>query len=312
MRSLYQVSREYIQSIDFCQKYTAPITFLPSYTGIEHPIILQDAVCDIFIYIYTVTKELAESMRLENVRGMYLTPRQFIDFNIQFTNLYLEKRSDIENRHQHLVIGLDKLKETVEQVEVLRACLCMKDVELMAKTSEANDKLKIMVKDQTAAENNRESAIIIQQAIELQNTEISARRKVVDADLAVAEPAVLEAKESVSNIKRQHLNEMRAMLNPPSAVKITMEAVCIMLGYKVDSWKAVQSVLRREDFIGSVVNYSTDYLTKEMKSQIINVYINDPNFTYEAVNRASKACGPLCQWTIAQVAYADIMEKVLL
>ena len=30
-------------------------------------------------------------------------------------------------------------------------------------------------------------------------------------------------------------------------------------------------------------------------------YLDDPAYNYEAVNRASKACGPLVKWAIAQV-----------
>jgi dynein heavy chain 1 len=30
-------------------------------------------------------------------------------------------------------------------------------------------------------------------------------------------------------------------------------------------------------------------------------YLDDPGYNYEAVNRASKACGPLVKWAIAQV-----------
>ena len=30
-------------------------------------------------------------------------------------------------------------------------------------------------------------------------------------------------------------------------------------------------------------------------------FLRDPNYNYEAVNRASEACGPLVKWAIAQV-----------
>ena len=35
-------------------------------------------------------------------------------------------------------------------------------------------------------------------------------------------------------------------------------------------------------------------------------YLSDPNYNYETVNRASKACGPLVKWAIAQVSYIRI------
>ena len=39
-------------------------------------------------------------------------------------------------------------------------------------------------------------------------------------------------------------------------------------------------------------------------------YLSDPNYTFEKMNHASKACGPLVQWAIAQVGYADVLKRV--
>lgn len=130
-------------------------------------------------------------------------------------------------------------------------------------------------------------------------------------DLAKAEPAVLEAQKSVSNIKRQHLTEVRAMGNPPEAVKLAMESVCTMLGHKIESWKTVQSIIRRDDFITSIVNYNTEtQMTKQLRDFMRRNYLNNPAFEYETVNRASKACGPLVKWVAAQVQYSDILDRV--
>ena len=41
-------------------------------------------------------------------------------------------------------------------------------------------------------------------------------------------------------------------------------------------------------------------------------YLSDPQYNYESVNRASKACGPLVKWAIAQVlstAFTGAHEK---
>ena len=44
---------------------------------------------------------------------------------------------------------------------------------------------------------------------------------------------------------------------------------------------------------------------------MIKDYLSDPNYNYETVNRASKACGPLVKWAIAQVSYAMFYMHVL-
>ena len=60
--------------------------------------------------------------------------------------LYNEKRSDLEEQQLHLNVGLQKIKETVEQVEELQKSLALKSQELEAKNAAANAKLKQMVR----------------------------------------------------------------------------------------------------------------------------------------------------------------------
>lgn len=116
-------------------------------------------------------------------------------------------------------------------------------------------------------------------------------------ELSEAEPAVLEAKESVSQIKKQHLTEVRSMGNPPAAVKLALESVCTLLGHSLpDGWKSVQQIIRRDDFIPSIIHFSTDKLTTGLQERMVKEYLSQPDYNYETIQRASKACGPLAQW----------------
>ena len=49
--------------------------------------------------------------------------------------LYNEKRQDLEEQQLHLSVGLQKIRETVEQVEELQACLSIKKNELEQKNT---------------------------------------------------------------------------------------------------------------------------------------------------------------------------------
>ncbi|KAG6914356.1 hypothetical protein DXG01_000842, partial [Tephrocybe rancida] len=58
-----------------------------------------------------------------------------------YVRLYTEKCDELE-KQRHLHVGLDKLKDTVAQVEELHKSLAIKRSQLEAKDTEANDKLK--------------------------------------------------------------------------------------------------------------------------------------------------------------------------
>lgn len=227
-----------------------------------------------------------------------------------YVRLFNEKREELEDQQRHLNVGLDKLRDTVSQVEELRHSLAAKSAQLEAKNSQANQKLRQMVSDQQEAEAKKAASIEIQAALVQQDEYIQQRQAIVKDDLAQAEPAVLEALAAVGNIKKQHLSEVRSMANPPEAVKLAMESACSVLGHQVDSWKTVQSIIRREDFISSIQNFDTTKMSKGVRDKMMRDYIAKPAFNYESVNRASRACGPLVQWVIAQVRFSEILDKV--
>lgn len=109
--------------------------------------------------------------------------------------LYSEKRSDLEEQQLHLNVGLNKIAETVEQVEEMQKSLAVKSQELQAKNEAANAKLKQMFKDQQEAEKKKVQSQEISIKLADQTVKIDEKRKFVMADLALVEPAVLDAQQ---------------------------------------------------------------------------------------------------------------------
>lgn len=268
-------------------------------------------VIDAIVFFHYSVYSSAERLKKRQGRSLKLGPRSFLDFLNQYVTLSNEKREGLEEEQRHLNVGLEKLRETVAAVSDMQKSLAVKRTQLEHKNSEANEKLQRMVADQKSAEEQKTASIQIQSNLERQEQEISERREVVMGDLADAEPAVQEAQASVSNIKKQHLTEVRSMGNPPLPVKNTMESVCIALGHRVDSWKTVQGIIRRDDFIASIVNFDTDrQMTRSVREKMKRDYLNKPEYNYDTINRASKACGPLAKWVIAQVHFSEILDRV--
>lgn len=243
--------------------------------------------------------------------GRETYPNEFIKFVQMFVSLFEKGQSELEENQRYTNIGLDKLRETVLQVSQMKKVLSEKKEILLVKDEDAKKMLNKMIVGQNEAERKREFSVDTQVALEKQEIEINSRRAKVMEDLELAEPAVLEAQRGVQNIKKLHLTEMRSMSNPPAAVKLAMESVCILLGYEVSSWRDVQLIIRKDDFITSIVSYDNETcLTSEMRRYMEEVYLSRPDFNYETINRASKACGPLLQWVIAQLKYSTILEEI--
>ncbi|QRW00298.1 cytoplasmic dynein 1 heavy chain 1 [Ceratobasidium sp. AG-Ba] len=311
-QAFYQVGQEFTNTLDLdLPSYSAPLNFPIAYRHLELPPTHRAAVVNALVHVHLSLHEVNQRLSRRQGRYNHVTPRHYLDFLHHYVRLYNEKRDELEEQQRHLHVGLDKLRDTVTQVEDLRKSLAIKRTQLQTKDAEANEKLKRMVTDQQEAEAKKASSIQIQAALVEQDKQIEERRKVVMADLADAEPAVVEAQAAVSNIKRQHLTEVRAMANPPAAVKMAMESVCTILGNKIDSWRTVQGIIRREDFIANIVNFDTNrQMTGSLREQMKRDFLSKPEFNFESVNRASKACGPLVKWVIAQVRFSEILDKV--
>jgi len=311
-QALFQVGSELTQSVDLDRPgFVAPDNIPVAFHDLVRPPSHRDTVINAMVYVHHSLHRVNQRLQKQQGRVTFLTPRHFLDFVNQCVRLFNEKREDLEEQQRHLNVGLEKLKDTVDKVRDLRASLAQKKGQLERKDAQANEKLQRMVADQREAEQRKATSLEIQASLDKQEDEVAKRKEVVNADLARAEPAVLDAKEAVGNIKRQHLTEVRSMGSPPAGVRLALNAVCTLLGHKIDEWKTVQAIVRRDDFIASIVGYDNErQMTRSLRTKMQNEFLSKDEFTYERVNRASKACGPLVQWVEAQVNFSAILDRI--
>ncbi|KAJ2892154.1 dynein heavy chain, partial [Coemansia aciculifera] len=321
--ALFQVARELIDKVDLTEvvdrssseEERAEVGQVSDYSE------RQDTVAYALVSAHQSVKALNEQLlrRQENrnstgskLVGLYCTPRHFLDQLQHFVRVHGERRDSLEEEQRHVHVGLERLQATVAQVSELRVALAGTAAELAAKNQQATEKLQQIVRDQQQAEQQQQASRALQGEVAAARTAIAERQRVVGLDLSRAEPAVEEAQRAVSNIKKQHLSEVRTMANPPAGVKLALEAVCALLGHRTGGdWKALQAVVRRDDFIASIVGFDTDrHVTKALRAHMRRAFLERPEFSFDAVSRASKACGPLVTWVVAQVEFADILERV--
>ncbi|TLD37835.1 cytoplasmic dynein-like protein 1 heavy chain 1 [Venturia nashicola] len=311
-QALYQVGSELTQSIDLDRTtYAAPNTIELAYRDLAMPPTHRDAVVNAMVHVHYSLHDFNRRLAKQQDKITYLTPRHFLDFVDQFAKLHQEKRNDLEEQQRHLHVGLDKLKDTFTKVSELRKDLASKNIELEAKSKEAGDKMSSMIADSKRMDDDKKTAEELSVILREEKMNISERKAKVQQDLARAEPAVEEARLSVEGIKKAHLQEARTLRNPPVVVKLALEATCTLLGEKSDSWAAITSVMKNENFIPSIRHFDNQaQMTKPLIAKMKKEYLSKEDFTEDRAYRASKACGPLVAWVVAQVSYAEILDSV--
>lgn len=113
------------------------------------------------------------------------------------------------------------------------------------------------------------------------------------------------------------------MKNPPSVVKLVMEAVCIMMQEKPerkpdpstgkmieDYWGVSLKLLGDLKFLEKLKTYNIDNIPPLVIKRIREVYIPNRDFNPKIVRNASTACEGLCKWIIALDKY-DVVSKVV-
>ncbi|KAG8732199.1 hypothetical protein FRC10_001162 [Ceratobasidium sp. 414] len=128
------------------------LNFPIAYRQLELPTSHRAAVVNALVHVHLSLHEVNQRLSRRQGRYNHVTPRHYLDLLNRYVRLYNEKRDELEEQQWHLHVGLDKLRDTVTQVEDIRKSLAIKSAQLETKNSEANEKLQRMVTDQQEAE----------------------------------------------------------------------------------------------------------------------------------------------------------------
>lgn len=274
---------------------------------------LRHAVVAALVTLHQIAKETAEVAATEatSVTRTFLSPRDYLALIQNFVSCLNDRREKVEDEQLHINAGLDKLRQTKQNVSELKTGLGAKTTELKEKETLANEKLQQMVADQNEAEKRKEEAEKMSAEVQKQQFEINKRKDQAQRDLDEAEPALRSAQTSVRGIKKRDLDEVRNLARPPNNVKLTLECVAMMMGESSVEWSEVRKLIAKTDFIPNIINFDADKLSSKQIKVINEKYLEgNTELTEESVNRSSKACGPLYKWAESQIKYSTIFNNI--
>lgn len=192
--ALFEVGKEFTNRLDIDRpQYRSPDYFPSAFPGMSAAPTHRQAIVNALVYVHQTLHHANERLLKRGGHITTITPRHYLDFINHYVKLFHEKCSELEDEQLHLNVGLNKIRETVDQVEELQKSLALKSRELEQKNAMANSKLKEMLKDQQEAEKQKERSQQIQAQLKKQEAVIKEKRESVMKDLSQVEPAVVEA-----------------------------------------------------------------------------------------------------------------------
>uniref|UniRef100_A0A0A9Z4J1 Dynein heavy chain 3, axonemal n=1 Tax=Lygus hesperus TaxID=30085 RepID=A0A0A9Z4J1_LYGHE len=273
---------------------------------------------------HTTVKEASGEYFLKLKRKNYVTPTSYLELIKTFQSLHALKVEQITTLRMRYEVGLEKLDFAAGQVAVMQEELNALQPELV-KTSEETEKLMVKIEQDTVIVEAKKEIVAADEASA--NEAAAAAQAIKDdceSDLAEAIPALEAAVQALDTLKPSDITIVKSMRNPPSGVKLVMEAVCVMKGIKSerkpdpsgsgkmidDYWGPSQKLLGDLRFLESLKAYDKDNIPPAIMKRIREKYIPDREFDPNVIKASSSACEGLCKWVRAMEVY-DRVNKIV-
>ena len=181
-------------------------------------------------HVHAGARRLSALYLTERRRRSYVTPATFLQLLACYRALLEREGGVLHAQRARYLAGLERLRAAEKDVTRMRRQLEAFKPVLTAKTDEAAALVAEMAAQARAAEKVK-LVVTAEEKIALEDQAVTkAIRDECNAELDTALPQLNAAVEALKTLKAGDMEEVKTFKNPPEKVKLTMEAVCIMVG----------------------------------------------------------------------------------
>ncbi|TPX32092.1 hypothetical protein SmJEL517_g04759 [Synchytrium microbalum] len=269
-------------------------------------------------------RKLSEEFFAGLRRHNYVTPTSYLELIQTYKTLLDVKRREVNLLKSRYEVGLDQLASASAQVAIMSKELTDLQPQLIVTSKQTEEMLVVIQRESVEVEKKREIVSADEAVANKKVTAVQAIKDDCESQLSEALPALESAMEALNTLKPQDITLIKSMKNPPAAVKLVMEAICIMKDVKPtrvkdptgsgkmvdDFWGPAQKVLADPKFLESLKEYDKDNIQPKIIERIRKTYIPNPDFDPDVVKNSSSAAEGLCKWVRALDKY-EVVAKVV-
>jgi dynein heavy chain 2 len=239
------------------------------------------------------------------------TPELFKSVMQTFRTVYQTKAKTSRDQAQRLSAGLQKLNEAQEQVDKTKAEVSEKMKEVEKKQTEADEALTEIQQNMSDSAEQRTRAEELTKQLDEERQVIAVKSDKIAAELSTITPMLEAAREAVSGIKSENLNEIRSLKTPPEAIRDVLEGVLGLLGVQDTTWTGMRKFLGERGAKESIIAFDAKSVTPQARDHVMKLLQQRGNsFKHENIVRASVAAAPLASWVKANVEYSMVLERI--
>jgi dynein heavy chain len=270
---------------------------------------IKKSVVTICGFVHRSIEETSENFFAQLRRRVYTTPKSYLDLIALYMSMLEGLQNVVDVKCERMKVGVRKLDETNAVVDGLQKELAALQPILKEKGEETEKLLAKAAVDTADAKIvadrvGQDEAVVGKQAAETKAVADDAQK-----DLDRALPALESAVKALASLTKADITEVKSFANPPKAVQVVLEAVCVLLGEKVE-WDNAKKVMARSDFLDSLQDYDKDNIPMDRLKKLRKNYINAEEMQPEVIQKVSKAGTGLCLWARAMDVYADVAKEV--
>ena len=285
-----------------------------------------DGVTEMFKIIHQSVEVISEKFLDQLRRHNYVTPTSYLELLSCYQSILKERLNYFGGQKSRLEKGLNVLAEAAVEISNLREMLDKKQPELEATKIEVAKTKDIIAKETDAAEETRIIVAADEQEAAVQESEVSAINKSAIDELAVAEPALLEATKQLKALDVNDFYELKGTSVPTMTVVKMFEITCLMMkkprprkpndpkkaesdpdGYFDLSKKTLLN--NPKEFLNSMLNYDKDNMPDTLVQKVKPMLEKD-EVNIDKVRKASKALVAVHIWCNAMVKYHEVLKIV--
>lgn len=261
--------------------------------------------------MYSVAETESKSGALSKESGSKPVTLHFSFFVRYFCALLQQHSEKSKAEIRRLRRGLSQLANAERTVDELNAEMEVQKVEIMKKQAQADAAMKGITDALSSASEAREQAEELSKNAAKAQENTKERKAIIEAELAKVLPVLEAAQKAVGNIKKENLDEIRALKMPPEPIANVLSAVLLLLGVVDTSWQSMKRVLSNRGVIQDILSFDARTMSPTTRDEVVKVLkAKADSFRHEVIYRASVAAAPLAAWVKANIEYSYVLEKI--
>ncbi|KAM8971996.1 dynein axonemal heavy chain 3-like [Pelodytes ibericus] len=255
-------------------------------------------------------------------RHIYVTSTSYLELIKTFKNLLERKRLELLTSKNRYMVGVEKLDFASSQIAIMQQELTELKPMLIERSGETEELVNIIA-DETLDVEAVKSLVEADEAVANKAAqEAKAIKEECEQKLSIAMPAFNSSIAALDTLKSSDITLLKTMQNPPSGVRLTLAAICILKGIKPekkvdqngkivdDFWPASKKMLGDMKFLDSLKEFDKDNIPPKVIAQIRREFISNPEFQPAVIKNISSACEGLSSWVRAIEVYDKVAKIV--